>query len=247
MNETILQFRDLVVGFPGRPLNEPLNLELPVGSRLGIIGGNGSGKSTLMKTLMGLLKPYRGSFDWRKDSSFGYVPQENQVDLLFPMTVGDLLNMGMLQELPRWRRSNPRIESKIEKILSEMEIKPLREALLRELSGGERQRALIGRAWINKPSVLLMDEPFNSLDYRFKEKLWRIFGEWRSSHPLTLILIDHDLNRVLNQVDYLAVLGPEGSLCGSVSEVLQAEPLSRAYGAPLHVHRENGLFQVHFL
>lgn len=247
MTEAILQIRDLVVGFPGRPLHEPLNLDLPSGGRLGIIGGNGSGKSTLMKTLMGLQKPYRGSFRWREGSRFGYVPQENQVDLLFPMSVDDFLNMGMIEELPRWRRSNQRVEAKILEILNEMEIAPLRETLMRELSGGERQRSLIGRAWIDKPSVLLMDEPFNSLDYRFKEKLWRIFGEWRSKHPLTLLLIDHDLNRVLNQVDYLAVLGPEGSLCGSVSEVLQTEPLSRAYGAPLHVHRENGLFQVHFL
>lgn len=247
MSEAILQMRDLVVGYPGRPLHEPLNLELPAGARLGIIGGNGSGKSTLMKTLMGLQKPYRGAFQWRESSSFGYVPQENQVDLLFPMSVGDLLNMGMLEDLPRWRRGNAKSEAKLVDILAQMEISPLRETLLRELSGGERQRSLIGRAWINKPSVLLMDEPFSSLDYRFKEKLWKIFGEWRSSHALTLILIDHDLNRVLNQVDYLAVLGPEGSLCGSVSEVVQAEPLSRAYGAPLHVHRENGLFQVHFL
>jgi zinc transport system ATP-binding protein len=247
MNDTILKIQDLVVGFPGRPLHEPLNLDLPAGSRLGVIGGNGSGKSTLMKTLMGLNNPYRGSFRWQKKARFGYVPQENQVDLLFPMTVGDLLNMGMLEELPRWRRSKPSSEAKLREILNEMEIAPLRETLLRELSGGERQRSLIGRAWISKPSVLLMDEPFNSLDYRFKEKLWKIFGEWRRKHPLTLILIDHDLNRVLNQVDYLAVLGPEGSLCGSVSEVVQAEPLSRAYGAPLHVHRENGLFQVHFL
>jgi ABC-type Mn2+/Zn2+ transport system ATPase subunit len=97
MSESILQIRDLVVGFPGRPLHEPLTLDLPAGSRLGVIGGNGSGKSTLMKTLMGLLKPYRGSYRWQENASFGYVPQENQVDLLFPMTVGDLLNMGMIE------------------------------------------------------------------------------------------------------------------------------------------------------
>jgi len=247
MNDAILQIRDLVVGFPGRPLHQPLSLDLPAGSRLGIIGGNGSGKSTLIKTLMGQINPYQGSYRWQSGVRFGYVPQENQVDLLYPMSVGDLLNMGMIEDLPRWRRSDSASEAKLRETLNEMEISPLRETLLRELSGGERQRSLIGRAWISKPTVLLMDEPFNSLDYGFKEKLWRIFAEWRSKHPLTLILIDHDLNRVLNQVDYLAVLGPEGSLCGSAGEVVQAELLSRAYGAPLHVHRENGLFQVHFL
>ena len=247
MKDAILQIRNLVVGYPGRPLHDPLSLDLPAGSRLGIIGGNGSGKSTLMRTLMGLLKPYGGSYRWQAQAHFGYVPQENQVDLLFPMSVEDLLHMGMLEGLPRWRRNNADSSAKLREILGEMEIEPLRRTLLRELSGGERQRSLIGRAWISRPSVLLMDEPFNSLDYRFREKLWGIFDEWRRSHPLTLILIDHDLNRLLNQVDHLVLLGPEGSLCGRLSEVVQTEPLSQAYGAPLHVHREDGKFQVHFL
>ncbi len=247
MSATLLQLKGLVTGYPGRPLTSPIDAELPSGARLGIIGGNGSGKSTLMKTLLGLLPPLRGELRWRNPLSFGYVPQENQVDMLFPLSVFDLMKMGLLPELPRWRRCSRLVEARLDAVLGEMEIQPLKHALLRDLSGGERQRALIGRAWISRPNVLLMDEPFNSLDHRFKEKLWKIFAEWRNGHELSLILIDHDLNRLINQVDYLIVLGPRRTLCGPSQEILQPETLSQAYGAPLHVHRENGLFQVHFL
>lgn len=243
----VLQIQDLVAGYPGRALTTPLNLRLPKSSRLGIIGGNGSGKSTLMRTLLGLISPLQGRILWSSEISLGYVPQENQVDMLFPLSVFDLLKMGAMGRLPRLRASTRKLDEDLNKVLEAMEISQLRNALLRDLSGGEKQRALIGRAWISRPQVMLMDEPFNSLDYRFKEKLWGIFKTWQQDHELTLILIDHDLNRLINQVDHLIVLGPKGALCGSAAEILRPEILSEAYGAPLHVHRENDLLQVHFL
>ncbi|HCU23543.1 MAG TPA: hypothetical protein DF383_00890 [Deltaproteobacteria bacterium] len=243
----LLELKNLVSGFPGRPLTTPLTLQVAAGSRLGIIGGNGSGKTTLVKTLLGLRPPLSGTVFWKKGIRFSYVPQENQVDMLFPLTISDLLKMGMVGGLSRWRRFSPRVRQALQSVLKEMELTPLAEVLLRDLSGGERQRALIGRAWISRPQTLLMDEPFNSLDYRFKEKLWRILKEWQMHHDLTLLLIDHDLNRVINQVDHLIVLGSEKTLGGPTAEILQPETLSQAYGAPLHVHRENGHFQVHFL
>ncbi|MCC6273951.1 MAG: metal ABC transporter ATP-binding protein [Deltaproteobacteria bacterium] len=247
MTSPVLQLQGLVAGYPDRPLTSPLSLDLPAGSRLGVIGGNGSGKSTLMRTLLGLIPPLAGRAAWKEGVTLGYVPQENQVDLLFPLSVFDLLKMGMVGRLPRFRRSSQTLNRDLRQILEEMEIEPLQDALLRDLSGGEKQRALIGRAWASRPQVLLMDEPFNSLDYRFKEKLWGIFREWQGRQALTLILIDHDLNRLINQVDRLIVLGPAGALCGAAEEILQEETLSRAYGVPLHVHRENDLLQVHFL
>ena len=247
MNPPVLQIKGLVAGYPGRPLTSSLSLTVPAGARLGIIGGNGSGKTTLMRTLLGLNQPLQGQVVWDQGISLGYVPQENQVDMLFPLTVFDLLKMGSFGNLPRLRRDSKDLSRELDQILEEMDILPLKNTLLRDLSGGEKQRALIGRAWVSRPQALLMDEPFNSIDYRFKEKLWKIFGAWRERHDLTLILIDHDLNRLINQVDFLIVLGPSGNLCGPIAEILQPNILTQAYGAPLHVHRENDLLQVHFL
>ena len=132
-------------------------------------------------------------------------------------------------------------------ILEEMEIARLKPALIQDLSSGERQRALIARAWISRPNALILDEPFNFLDYLFKEKFWKRLAVWQQDHEFSVILIDHDLNRIINEVQWLVVLGPKGTVFGPAAEVLQAEVLSRAYGAPLHVHQENGHLQVHFL
>jgi ABC-type Mn2+/Zn2+ transport system ATPase subunit len=247
MTASALQLQNLIIGYPGRTLSNPLSLEIPVGTSLGIIGGNGTGKTTLVKTLMGLIPPLQGGLHWKQGTTFGYVPQESQIDMLFPLTVFDLLKMGMIYHLPRLRRTSRTAEKAASSILDEMEIHPLKEHLVRNLSGGMRQRALIARAWISKPQVLIMDEPFNSLDHVFKEKLWNIFAEWKKNHELTLVIIDHDLNRIINQVDWAIVLGPQGTISGPTAEVINPENLSKAYGAPLHVHQENGHLQVHFL
>ena len=247
MEKPALQLNHLVIGYPGRPLSAPLSLEIPVGTSLGIIGGNGTGKTTFVKTLMGLLPSFKGSLSWKPGTTFGYVPQESQIDMLFPLTVFDLLKMGMIHHLPRFRNTSPALNLATKTILDEMEIYKLKHCLVRDISGGERQRALIARAWVSKPQVLIMDEPFNSLDYLFKGKLWEIFSAWKKNHELTLLIIDHDLNRIINQVDWVIILGPESTVYGPVAEIINPENLSKAYGAPLHVHKENGNLQVHFL
>jgi ABC-type Mn2+/Zn2+ transport system ATPase subunit len=237
----------LVVGYGKRPLSSPLTLSLPAGDNLGIIGGNGTGKTTLVKTLLGLIPAMAGSCSWKKGLQIGYVPQESQVDTLVPLTVEDLLKMGIMGVLPRFRQRNARTKAAVGRVLEEMEIPHLAPSLVRELSSGERQRALLGRAWISRPQALVLDEPFNFLDYFFKEKFWKQLSQWRRDHDFSMILIDHDLNRIINEVQWLVVLGPHETLCGSAAEVVRADVLSRAYGAPLHVHQEDGHLQVHFL
>lgn len=246
MNDPILQLKDLVIGYPSRVLSSPINLSLPAGANLGIIGENGSGKSTLVKTLMGLTVPLSGSYRWKK-VRLGYVPQENRMDTLIPLNVEDLLKMGIFEDLPRWRRRNAAVSSRIDAILEEMEIGRMKTSLVQDLSSGERQRALIARAWINRPEALILDEPFSFLDYLFKEKFWKRLAAWQQDHEFSIVLIDHDLNRIINEVEWLIVLGPKGTVFGPAADVLHAEVLSQAYGAPLHVHQENGHLQVHFL
>ena len=131
MNGFALQLDQLVVGYPDRPLTEPLSMQVPAGSRLGIIGGNGVGKTTFMKTVLGLIPPYRGTLHWNPEVNFGYVPQENQVDMLFPLTLNDLLKMGFAGRLPRFRRSTPAMNQSFDQVLAEMEILPLKRAVKR--------------------------------------------------------------------------------------------------------------------
>jgi ABC-type Mn2+/Zn2+ transport system ATPase subunit len=249
--ETLLRLESFVAGYPGRELTSPLSAEIPVGVRVGLIGANGSGKSTVVKTLLGLVKPLSGHYEWRAGARFGYVPQENQLDELFPLTVDDLLKMGTTEKLPRLRSASADFEREAGRTLKELEIEPLRSSLVRELSGGQRQRALIARALIARPDVLVMDEPYSFLDHLFNKKLRERFQAWSAKEGLSVFLVEHDLNLMLNHLDrsrdWLMILGREKTLCGPISEVLTEKALSEAYGTTVHLHKENGETQVHLL
>src|SRR4030095_3646961 len=164
MTPPLLELKDLEIGYPGRPLASPLHFKIPAGVRLGIIGGNGTGKTTLVRTLLGLHPPLKGSFAWQSGTTLGYVPQEHQMDLLFPMSVEDLLKMGGLPPLPRFARSSLAFQKQVDPLLDLFEMGSMKWKPFRNLSGGQRQRALIARALISHPKVLVMDEPHNSLD-----------------------------------------------------------------------------------
>ncbi len=242
---SLLQLKNLTIGYSGLKLIAPFSLTLPQRVRVGIIGGNGSGKSTFVKTILGVIPALAGSYQWDPAIRFGYVPQEHQIDKLFPLTVNDVLKMGVMPS--RWKFSTKGFEAKAEKILEILDLLSLRKKLLRELSGGQRQRALIARALIDEPDVLVMDEPHNSLDHQFREKIWKILENYQRERSFSWMVIDHDLNRIINQIDWLCLLGMGRAFCGPVEKILNEPTLSEAYGEPVHVHEENGRFQIHFL
>jgi len=251
MSEPLLTLKGFAAGYPGRPLTSTVDACIPRGVRVGLIGANGSGKSTVVKTLLGLVPPFSGHFSWKPHIRFGYVPQENQLDTLFPLTVDDLLKMGMMDGLHRLRGTSPDFEAGAKSALNELEIPQLRYSMVRELSGGQRQRALIARALIARPDVLVMDEPYSFLDHLFNKKLRERFQAWSANEGLSIFLVDHDLNLMLNQLDrsrdWLFILGRQKTLCGPVGDVLTEKALSEAYGTQVHLHEENGATQVHLL
>ena len=245
MNPSVLNLNHLIVGYPDRPLSTPLNLQLPRGEILGIMGPNGTGKSTLVKTLLGLNPVFSGSIEWAPEINFGYVPQEGGIDDLFPFTVKDILIMGEKPSL--WRGLKRSNIEQISNLLTELEMGGFEKRLFRDLSSGQKQRTLLGRALMSSPQILILDEPFSSLDYSFRHRIWKRLKDWHLATGGTLILIDHDLNQLINEVSYLVIMGPYQSFAGPKQELLQEGILQQAYEADLHFHQENGHIQVHFL
>jgi len=115
-------------------------------------------------------------------------------------------------------------------------------------SGGQRQRALIARALISHPNVLILDEPFNSLDYLFKQKLWNILESLREREGLSILLIEHDLNRIVNQIDWVILLGIGRTLFGPARDILSESNLSDTFQTPARILREaHDQIQIRFL
>lgn len=223
--ESLLELKELCVGFNGRAVAPPIDVEIPRGIRCGIIGPNGSGKSTLVRTLLGLIPPVSGQMIWSTDVRFGYVPQNITIDPLFPLTAEDYLFMG------RMGRAEKRASDKeLQEIIRALNIDSLKHRLVRDLSGGERRRVLLARALEQSPDVLAFDEAWGSLDLVFKERVNQLLQSLRPKDSYTLFLIEHDLHRIAPLVDILILIGSRQVLCGPKDEVFTEEKIKEIFG-----------------
>ena len=169
----IIKIEHLSVDYDGRAALEDVNISFFEDDFVGIIGPNGGGKSTLVKSILGLV-PYSGSISFAGKiagrHSIGYMPQQNQFDKSFPISVAELVLSG-LQSGKGLRRYSREDKTKVQATLELLGISHLSDKQIGELSGGELQRALLGRAIISEPALLILDEPANFVDNRFEHEL----------------------------------------------------------------------------
>jgi len=226
LGPTLLQAQDLEILRAGRLALRLPHLDLRAGEILGLIGPNGAGKSTLLLCLAGLLQPGRGSLTFRDQPLAS--PRELaayrrrvtlvfQEPLLLDTTVGENIGMGLrLRGLDGAERRRRTAESARRFGLSHLLARPARE-----LSGGEAQRTSLARACALEPEILLLDEPFSSLDPPTRETLLQDLGRVLRETRCTAVFATHDLMEALHLADTLAVLR-EGEVvqCGTTDEVV---------------------------
>ncbi|MDO5301463.1 MAG: metal ABC transporter ATP-binding protein [Tissierellia bacterium] len=176
------------------------NLCLNQGDFAALIGSNGAGKTTFIKLLLGILSPQEGRvlFKGRDVSGMGYsnkvryVPQLVSGRTDFPISVMELVASGLLPE----KFSKEEQRSRTRDILSLVGLQGKEEELYGSLSGGQRQRALIARAMISMPEVLLMDEPTSGIDAPSTQELWDLLRHLNEVHGITIFIISHDMHRL---------------------------------------------------
>lgn len=283
MNITI---KNITYGYtPHKPVIENVNLLIPQGRFVGLLGPSGSGKSTLIKIIAGLFKPWSGSVQYsyvlqsgeetKKDARrnmkeqnnnygidqngpnsyydaiptmrpkqvvMGYVPQIETVDWNFPVTVREVVSMGI------WDRSGtspflPKdILTEIDRILDDLGIHSheFGKRQIRELSGGEQQRVFLARALIRKPNVLVLDEPISGVDHTTREKILGILTSL-SRKGLTIILTTHDLSGIAKRLPWVVCMNKKIIAEGIPSEVLTETNLLRAFGLMVEEKNDIGL------
>ena len=232
-----------------------LDCEVAEGKILGIIGPNGSGKTTLLKLLIKILKPQSGMIRlFGKDLTevpqmevarlVAFVPQESQQ--LFPFTIGELVLMG---RFPYHRPfdglgwENPGDVKLARRAMKEMDVDHLAERQISEVSGGERQRALLARALVQEPRVLLLDEPTAFLDLNHQLDIARKLRRLNQEHGLTVVIVSHDLNLASQCCDHLMLLHNGAIIrAGTPQEVIRQEVLKEVYGCSVIVdqHPQSG-------
>ncbi len=237
-NHHELQISGLTVRYRAHTALEDATLATSCGNCVALIGPNGAGKSTLLKAIAGLIPRAAGTITWRGTPvhkwhrEFAYLPQREEVDWSFPVTVRGLVEMGRYSQLGWWRRWRPVDSRRVQEAMALLRLEGLEKRQISELSGGQQQRAFIARAIASEAHVLLLDEPFTGLDRPARESLSTLLRRLAAEGRL-VIASHHDLNTVSELFDQVLILNRKPVAFGSVTEAYTPAHLDTAYGRSL--------------
>ncbi len=197
--ESVIALEHVSYAYNGVRVLEDVSFDVHEREFISIVGPNGGGKTTLLKLILGLLPPASGVVRVFGDSPgrarhrLGYTPQHASYDPQFPVTVLDVVLMGRLGQ--RWggRYSRADRHAAME-ALEEMRLQDACGEPFCSLSGGQQQRALIARALVSSPDLLLLDEPTSSMDLAVESRLFGILQEL--NRRMTILMVSHDLGFV---------------------------------------------------
>ena len=233
----LLEVKDLSVGYGAKTVLKNITFTLWENDFLGIIGPNGGGKTTLLKAILGLLKPSKGNILFYEEDQpatalkIGYLPQINQIDKAFPISVFEVVASGLIGEKKGWRKYSKEQHQRIINTLDRMGISEKAKSPVGELSGGELQRVLLGRAIVSFPQILILDEPNTYVDKMFESRLYQLLEE--INKDIAIILVSHDTGTILPLVKNIACVNE--ILHYHAGNNLSEEWLEQAYQCPIEL------------
>lgn len=236
----LVRFDRVTLGYGREPVLAGLSFVIPENDFLGFVGPNGSGKTTIIRALLGTLAPLAGTITKVPGLRFGYVPQRDHVDSLYPLTVADVVIMGRYDRIPIGRRPTEADREKVRQALEQVGIPDLARRRLAGLSGGQKQRTLIARALVGEPSVLVLDEPTTGMDLVSTTQILGLIRDLHAIRRLTVVMVSHALNEVANYVHRIGLVFGNRLRLGSVAEIINEQVLSEVYGLPVEVNSFDG-------
>lgn len=208
MANPIIEIKNLSAAYDGKRVLHDVNLTVYERDFLGIIGPNGGGKTTLIKCILGLMKPAGGEILFRSartganEISMGYLPQYTRIDRKFPISVEEVVLSGLNCKKSLFQRFTSEQREKAHRVMARMGLDGQERRPIGELSGGQLQRALLGRAVVSDPEVVILDEPSTYIDKRFEARLYQLLEE--INRECAVILVSHDIGTILQQVKSVA-------------------------------------------
>ena len=207
-NVPLIDIRNITVGYDENIILSDVSLTIHDRDFIGVIGPNGGGKTTLLKAILGLLTPVRGEVVFHNCMTqgnyhrIGYLPQINNIDRKFPISVSEVVKSGLMSKK---RIIKSYVQKDLEfanQLMEQMGIYEIRNKAIGELSGGQIQRALLCRALVNQPKLLVLDEPNTYVDNRFEKELYEKLRKLNEN--IAILLVSHDLGTISTYVKSIA-------------------------------------------
>ncbi len=255
---------EVTVGYDDRAALTDVTVAVAAGTLLAVFGPNGGGKSTFLKVVAGLLKPWSGhvhvlgAAPGREARRVAYVPQAEQVDWEFPVSVWDVVVMGRYPRIGPFRRPGAADRRAVADALELVGMTEHAQTQIGRLSGGQRRRAFLARALAADPDLYLLDEPVTGVDPTTQDDLMRIL-EAEARRGKTVIATTHDLASAAERFEDVLALNRTVIAHGRSDLVLDRDVLARTYGGHLlvvggetllvddpHHHDEPPGHEVHF-
>jgi ABC-type Mn2+/Zn2+ transport system ATPase subunit len=229
-----LELEGISLSYNGKPVLSDVSFQVPHGARLAVVGPNGAGKSSLFKALVGLLPLRAGQIRIHglplgdHQDCVAYVPQREEVDWRFPVTVADVVMMGRYGRQGWLSRPSAADQGAVRLGLEQMGIAGLARQPIGELSGGQQQRVFLARALAQEPHILLLDEPFTGVDAATQETTLSLLDELQA-RQVTVMVSTHDLNLAARRFDLVLLLNRRVVAYGAPQQVFTPEFISQAF------------------
>ncbi|OMH37520.1 ABC transporter ATP-binding protein [Motiliproteus sp. MSK22-1] len=242
-----LSGQQLRVSLGDKTILHGIDFDLQAGEMSGLIGPNGAGKTTLLRVLAGLLAPSEGILTLDESEMVSIDPQQRAKKIAYlaqsgtthwPMSVERIVTLGRLPHLTDWQRLRASDQSLIEDMIQRTDIDHLRKQPFNTLSGGEKARALLARALVTEPDILLADEPVAALDLAHQLEVMALLREFCDQGGAVVVVL-HDLRLAAHYCDQLQLLKAGSTLAsGLPSKVLTNEHIENAYD--IRIRRDAG-------
>lgn len=251
----VIELSNINFSYNVKNVLQDINLIIEKGEFIGIIGPNGAGKSTILRIIAGILKKFSGSLRIvgrdiktirQKELAqiVGFVPQETHFQHNY--LVEDIISMGRYPYLEPFQHFKKEDIETMEWAIAKSGLNELRKRPVNSISSGERQMVVIGRALVQKPQILLLDEPTSHLDIQHQVAIMKLLKDL-NQQGMTIVIVNHDLN-VASQFCEKLVLLHRGRIykIGTPEMIIDKELLMDVYGVETEViiHPEKNIPQI---